>query len=70
MADLGPAAWPPEPIRTERLVLREPEVLCTQTANDRRCASRRSLGFTEVERLEEYNAEQWFGVWSSVTPSS
>ena len=25
MADLGPAAWPPEPIRTERLVLREPE---------------------------------------------
>src|ERR1700685_3709039 len=25
MADLGPIAWPPEPIRTERLVLREPE---------------------------------------------
>ena len=25
MADLGPVAWPPEPIRTERLVLREPE---------------------------------------------
>ena len=24
MADLGPVAWPPEPIRTERLVLREP----------------------------------------------
>jgi RimJ/RimL family protein N-acetyltransferase len=23
--DLGPVAWPPEPIRTERLVLREPE---------------------------------------------
>jgi RimJ/RimL family protein N-acetyltransferase len=23
--DLGPAVWPPEPIRTERLVLREPE---------------------------------------------
>src|SRR6201996_6768158 len=25
MADLGPVVWPPEPIRTERLVLREPE---------------------------------------------
>ena len=25
MADLGPVAWPPEPIKTERLVLREPE---------------------------------------------
>ena len=25
MADLGSVAWPPEPIRTERLVLREPE---------------------------------------------
>jgi RimJ/RimL family protein N-acetyltransferase len=23
--DLGPVAWPPDPIRTERLVLREPE---------------------------------------------
>ena len=25
MADLGPVAWPPEPIKTERLVLRKPE---------------------------------------------
>jgi len=25
MADLGPVSWPPEPIRTERLVLRAPE---------------------------------------------
>jgi RimJ/RimL family protein N-acetyltransferase len=25
MADLGPVTWPPEPIRTERLVLRQPE---------------------------------------------
>src|ERR1044072_8103149 len=25
MTDLGPIAWPPTPIRTERLVLREPE---------------------------------------------
>ncbi|GLF99877.1 GNAT family N-acetyltransferase [Streptomyces yaizuensis] len=30
MTDLGPVAWPPAPIRTERLVLREPE------ARDRR----------------------------------
>lgn len=27
------------------------------------------LGFTEVERYEAYGAEQWFGMWSSVTPS-
>ncbi|MFD9721204.1 GNAT family N-acetyltransferase [Streptomyces sp. NPDC059076] len=26
MTELGPVAWPPAPIRTERLVLREPEV--------------------------------------------
>lgn len=26
MPDLGPVAWPPAPIRTERLVLRAPEV--------------------------------------------
>jgi RimJ/RimL family protein N-acetyltransferase len=25
MSDLGPVAWPPEPIKTERLVLRAPE---------------------------------------------
>ena len=25
MADLGSVVWPPEPIKTERLVLREPE---------------------------------------------
>ncbi|MFI6475263.1 GNAT family N-acetyltransferase [Streptomyces sp. NPDC050516] len=25
MTELGPVVWPPEPIRTERLVLREPE---------------------------------------------
>jgi hypothetical protein len=23
------------------------------------------LGFTEVERFEDYGAEQWFGVWPS-----
>ncbi len=47
----------------------EPVVLCTQTANDRSMRIAAKLGFTEVERFEEYGAEQWFGVWSSVTPS-
>jgi RimJ/RimL family protein N-acetyltransferase len=47
----------------------EPVVLCTQTANDRSMRLASKLGFTEVERFEEYGAEQWFGVWSSVMPS-
>jgi RimJ/RimL family protein N-acetyltransferase len=47
----------------------EQVVLCTQTANDRSMRLAAKLGFTEVERFEEYGAEQWFGVWSSVTPS-
>ena len=45
-------------------------VLCTQTANDRAMRLAAKLGFTEVERFEEYGAEQWFGVRSSVTPSA
>jgi RimJ/RimL family protein N-acetyltransferase len=47
----------------------EPVVLCTQAANDRAMRLAAKLGFTEVERLEEYGAEQWFGVWISATPS-
>jgi RimJ/RimL family protein N-acetyltransferase len=47
----------------------EPVVLCTQTANDRSMRLAAKLGFTEVERFEEYGAEQWFGVWSPVEPS-
>jgi RimJ/RimL family protein N-acetyltransferase len=43
----------------------EPVVLCTQTANDRSMRLAAKLGFTEVERFEEYGADQWFGVWSS-----
>ncbi|ACU74032.1 GCN5-related N-acetyltransferase [Catenulispora acidiphila DSM 44928] len=41
----------------------EPVVLCTQAANDpsRRLAAK--LGFAEVDRFEEYGADQWFGVW-------
>lgn len=48
----------------------EPVVLCTQTANDRAMRLAARLGFTEVERFEEYGAEQWFGVWASATPTS
>ena len=47
----------------------EPVVLFTQTANARSMRLAAKLGFTEVERFEAYGAEQWFGVWSSVTPS-
>jgi RimJ/RimL family protein N-acetyltransferase len=46
---------------------REPVLLCTQTANDRSVRLAAKLGFIEVERFEEYGAEQWLGVWSSVT---
>ena len=36
----------------------EPLVLCTQIANDRAMRLAARLGFTEVERFEEYGAEQ------------
>ena len=42
----------------------EPVVLCTQTANGRSLRLAAKLGFTEVERFQEWGAEQWFGVWS------
>ena len=41
----------------------EPVVLCTQVANTRSLRVAAALGFTEVERFEEFDAEQWFGVW-------
>ncbi len=47
----------------------EPVVLCTQIANDRSMRLAAKLGFTEVERFEEYGAGQWFGVWTPVMPS-
>ena len=47
----------------------EPVVLKTQTANARSLRLAAKLGFTEVERFEAYGAEQWFGMWSPVTPS-
>jgi RimJ/RimL family protein N-acetyltransferase len=45
----------------------EPVVLSSQSANVRSMRLAAKLGFTEVERFEEYGAQQWFGVWSSVT---
>ncbi|GAA3041279.1 N-acetyltransferase [Actinokineospora globicatena] len=42
----------------------EPVVLCTQTANDRSIRLATRLGFTEVERFQEFGAEQWFGAWT------
>ncbi|MFB6849604.1 GNAT family N-acetyltransferase [Streptomyces sp. NPDC056373] len=47
----------------------EPVVLCTQTANERAMRLAVKLGFAEVERFEEYDAEQWFGVWEQATPA-
>jgi RimJ/RimL family protein N-acetyltransferase len=44
-------------------------VLCTRIANDRALRVAVKLGFAEVERFEEYGAEQWFGVWHPVTAS-
>ncbi|MCX5232609.1 GNAT family N-acetyltransferase [Streptomyces sp. NBC_00233] len=45
----------------------EPVVLSTRTANDRAMRLAAKLGFTEVERFEEYGADQWFGVRASAT---
>jgi RimJ/RimL family protein N-acetyltransferase len=46
----------------------EPVVLCTQTANDRSMRLAAKLGFTEVERFDKWDAEQWYGVWPAATP--
>ncbi|MFE5941691.1 GNAT family N-acetyltransferase [Streptomyces sp. NPDC056480] len=45
----------------------EPVVLSTQTANGRAMRLAEKLGFTEVERFEEYGSDQWFGVRHSAT---
>jgi RimJ/RimL family protein N-acetyltransferase len=47
----------------------EPVALCTQTANAASMRLAAKLGFTEVQRYEEWGAEQWLGVWSGGTPS-
>lgn len=40
----------------------EPVVVCTQVTNVRSLELAARLGFTELERFEEFGAEQWFGV--------
>lgn len=40
-------------------------VLCTQTANVASMRVAERLGFVELGRFEEFDAEQWFGVWSA-----
>ncbi|MEU9448861.1 GNAT family N-acetyltransferase [Streptomyces sp. NPDC048277] len=47
----------------------EPVVLATQTANAASMHLAAKLGFTEVERFEAWDAEQWLGMRSPVTPS-
>jgi RimJ/RimL family protein N-acetyltransferase len=45
-----------------------PVVLYTQTANARSMRLAAKLGFTEVRRFEKWDAGQWMGEWSPVTP--
>lgn len=45
----------------------EPVVLTTQTANVRSMRLAAKLGFTEVERFQAWDAEQWLGLRSPVT---
>ncbi|MBV2156457.1 GNAT family N-acetyltransferase [Kitasatospora sp. SUK 42] len=42
----------------------EPVVLTTQSANTASMRLAAKLGFTEVERFEAWDAEQWLGMWS------
>ncbi|MFJ5828946.1 GNAT family N-acetyltransferase [Streptomyces sp. NPDC093089] len=47
----------------------EPVVLTTRSANGRAMRLAERLGFAEVERFEEFGAEQWFGAWTPETPA-
>ncbi|MGD6747378.1 GNAT family N-acetyltransferase [Streptomyces sp. BH106] len=47
----------------------EPVVLTTQTANTGSMRLAAKLGFTEVERFEAWDAEQWLGMRAPVTAS-
>jgi RimJ/RimL family protein N-acetyltransferase len=51
-------------------LLGEPVVLATQSANVASMRLAAKLGFTEVERFEAWDAEQWLGMRPPVTPSS
>jgi RimJ/RimL family protein N-acetyltransferase len=43
----------------------EPIVLCTQAAHEASLRVAARLGFREIERFVQYDAEQWFGVRDS-----
>lgn len=47
----------------------EPVVLTTQSANLNSMRLAAKLGFTEVERFEAWEAEQWLGLRAPGTPS-
>nr|BFD96264.1 GNAT family N-acetyltransferase [Kitasatospora sp. Xyl93] len=47
----------------------EPVVLTTQSANVASMRLAAKLGFTEVERFEAWDAEQWLGLRSPTTPT-
>ncbi|GAA2361979.1 GNAT family N-acetyltransferase [Streptomyces cuspidosporus] len=47
----------------------EPVVLTTQTANVRSMRLAAKLGFTEIERFQAWDAEQWLGLRSPIPPS-
>src|SRR3954471_12426253 len=82
-ADLGylflPRAWgfgyAPEACAAavrwfDRVLPGEPVVLTTQNANVGSMRLAAQLGFTEVERFQAWDAEQWLGLRSPVTPSA
>jgi RimJ/RimL family protein N-acetyltransferase len=48
----------------------EPVVLTTRSANVASMRLAAKLGFTEVERFEAWDAEQWLGMRSPATPPS
>lgn len=48
----------------------EPVVLTTQSANTASIRLATKLGFTELERFEAWETEQWLGLRPPVTPSS
>jgi RimJ/RimL family protein N-acetyltransferase len=48
----------------------EPVVLATQTANVGSMRLAEKLGFAEVERFHAWDADQWLGLRSPVTPST
>ena len=45
-------------------------MLTTQTANVGSMRLAAKLGFTEVERFQAWDAEQWLGLRSPATPSA